>query len=48
MIAVAVIVVAVAVGGWFLTNTGALDVDSTSVVGAVHESDDDVLAVVES
>ena len=41
---IAVAVVAVVVGGWFVTRTGVLDVDSTSVVGAVHESDDDVLA----
>ena len=41
---IGVVVVVVVVGGWFLTRTGLLDVDSVSVVGAVHESDDDVLA----
>jgi cell division protein FtsQ len=41
---VVVIVVFVVAGGWFLTRTGVLDVDSVQVQGAVHESDDDVLS----
>lgn len=31
-------------GGWFLTRTSLLDVDSMTVQGATHESDDDVIA----
>jgi len=41
---VVIVLVVLVAGGWFLTRTGLLDVDSVTVEGAVHESADDVVA----
>jgi len=39
-----VVLAVVAAGAWFVTRTSLLDVDTIRVQGAVHESDDEVLA----